>query len=63
VRLQGFLARNGYPHQLCDPAEDRDARRSSSVMRQTLRTCPWWSVQKGPCSRIRARLISRIALA
>jgi thioredoxin reductase (NADPH) len=26
VRLQGFLARNGYPHQLCDPAEDRDAQ-------------------------------------
>jgi thioredoxin reductase (NADPH) len=26
VRLQGFLARNGYPHQVLDPAEDRDAK-------------------------------------
>ncbi len=25
VRLQGFLARNGWPHQVLDPAEDRDA--------------------------------------
>ncbi len=25
VRLQGFLTRNGYPHQLLDPAEDREA--------------------------------------
>jgi thioredoxin reductase (NADPH) len=26
IRLQGFLARNGYPHQLIDPEEDEDAR-------------------------------------
>src|SRR3984893_9140228 len=26
VRLQGFLARNGYPHQVLDPAEDADAK-------------------------------------
>ncbi len=26
VRLQGFLARNGYPHQVLDPAGDADAR-------------------------------------
>ena len=26
IRLEGFLARNGYPHQLCDPDEDREAR-------------------------------------
>jgi thioredoxin reductase (NADPH) len=25
VRLQGFLARNAWPHQVIDPAEDRDA--------------------------------------
>src|SRR4030088_3080003 len=25
VRLQGFLARNAYPHQLLDPTQDRDA--------------------------------------
>src|SRR5580693_3002645 len=25
VRLQGFLARNGYPHHLLDPASDHDA--------------------------------------
>ena len=26
VRLQGFLARNAYPHRVLDPAEDGDAR-------------------------------------
>jgi thioredoxin reductase (NADPH) len=26
IRLQGFLARNGFPHQLIDPAEDEDAK-------------------------------------
>src|SRR5690606_10857355 len=26
IRLQGFLARNGYPHQLIDPDEDEDAK-------------------------------------
>jgi thioredoxin reductase (NADPH) len=26
IRLQGFLARNGYPHQLVDPEEDEDAK-------------------------------------
>src|SRR5258707_12189413 len=27
VRLQGFLARNAYPHQVLDPARDDDAAR------------------------------------
>jgi thioredoxin reductase (NADPH) len=26
IRLQGFLSRNGYPHQVLDPALDRDAK-------------------------------------
>ena len=26
IRLQGFLARNGYPHQLVDPEQDQDAK-------------------------------------
>ena len=26
VRLQGFLTRNGYPHQVLDPAEDAEAK-------------------------------------
>jgi thioredoxin reductase (NADPH) len=26
MRLQGFLARNGYPHQVLDPAEDAEAK-------------------------------------
>jgi thioredoxin reductase (NADPH) len=26
IRLQSFLARNGYPHQLIDPEEDEDAK-------------------------------------
>src|ERR1700730_1168363 len=28
IRLQGFLARNGYPHQVLDPAEDPEAKAS-----------------------------------
>jgi thioredoxin reductase (NADPH) len=26
IRIQGFLTRNGYPHQVVDPAEDADAK-------------------------------------
>jgi thioredoxin reductase (NADPH) len=53
VRLQGFLARNGYPHQVLDPAEDEDAR--AIVARYCpqsgelpLAVCPDGSVIKNP---------------
>jgi thioredoxin reductase (NADPH) len=53
VRLQGFLARNGYPHQLCDPAEDRDAqalveRYAPDPAELPLVVCPNGTVLKNP---------------
>jgi thioredoxin reductase (NADPH) len=48
IRLQGFLARNAYPHQLLDPEKDEDARSSSSNMPRTPPTCRWRCVQRAP---------------
>jgi thioredoxin reductase (NADPH) len=40
VRLQNFLARNGYPHQVLDPDEDADARALvENATRQIPRSC------------------------
>jgi thioredoxin reductase (NADPH) len=41
IRLQGFLARNAYPHQLLDPTQDRDAAEP-----RIPRTCRWPCVRK-----------------
>jgi thioredoxin reductase (NADPH) len=53
IRLQGFLARNGYPHQLIDPTEDEDAkalveRFTSSSSELPLAVCPNGTVLKRP---------------
>src|SRR6266436_453032 len=53
VRLQGFLARNGYPHQMLDPGEDRDAkalveRYAPKPSDLPLAVCPNGSVLKNP---------------
>jgi thioredoxin reductase (NADPH) len=53
IRLQGFLARNAYPHQLLDPAQDRDA---AELIKQyapnpadlPLAVCPKGSILKNP---------------
>ncbi len=53
IRLQGFLARNAYPHQLLDPAHDRDA---AELLKQyapnpadlPLAVCPKGSILKNP---------------
>jgi thioredoxin reductase (NADPH) len=53
IRLQGFLARNAYPHQLLDPAQDEDA---SKLVKQyapdpadlPLAVCPKGSILKNP---------------
>src|SRR6202023_262218 len=53
IRLQGFLARNAYPHQLLDPTQDRDAAR---LVRQyapnpadlPLAACPKGSILNNP---------------
>ena len=53
VRLQGFLARNAVPHQVIDPAEDRDAaalveRYAPKPEDLPLVACPNGSVLKNP---------------
>ena len=53
VRLQGFLARNAWPHQVLDPAEDRDAaalleRYAPSPSDLPLVACADGSVLKNP---------------
>jgi thioredoxin reductase (NADPH) len=53
IRLQGFLARNAYPHQLLDPIHDRDA---AELVKQyapnsadlPLVVCPKGSILKNP---------------
>jgi thioredoxin reductase (NADPH) len=46
VRLQGFLARNAYPHQLLDRHTTRTQRSSSSNMLPIQRTCRLRCVQE-----------------
>src|SRR3954454_8391513 len=53
VRLQNFLARNGQPHHLLDPATDRDAadlvaRYSASRAQLPLVVCPDGTVLRNP---------------
>jgi thioredoxin reductase (NADPH) len=53
VRLQGFLARNAYPHQLLDPTQDRGAaelvkRYAPSPADLPLAVCPKGSILKNP---------------
>jgi thioredoxin reductase (NADPH) len=47
IRLQGFPARNAYPHQLLDPTHRIAMRRSwSNNMPRIPRTCRWPCVRK-----------------
>ena len=53
VRLQGFLSRNGYPHQVVDPSEDPEAaalidRYVSGPNELPLAVCPNGTVLKNP---------------
>ena len=53
VRLQGFLVRNGYPHQVLDPVVDEDAaalivRYAPSPEDLPLAVCPDGSVLRNP---------------
>ncbi len=53
IRLQGFLTRNGYPHQVVDPAEDADAKALLDRFAPTpaelpLAVCSNGSVMKNP---------------
>ena len=65
VRLQGFLARNGYPQQLLDPASDPDAK--SLVERYapgshdlSLVICPDGTVLENPSEAALARCMGMV---
>ena len=65
IRLQGFLARNAFPHQLLDPAEDREAaalveRYAPSSAELPLVVCPDGSILKNPGEVELARCIGMV---
>jgi thioredoxin reductase (NADPH) len=67
IRLQGFLARNGYPHQLIDPAEDHDAkalveRYASNPSDLPLAVCADGTVLKRPSEEELARQLGMLRI-
>src|SRR5712672_3483093 len=67
IRLQGFLARNAYPHQLLDPAQDRDA---AELVKQyapnpadlPLAVCPKGTILKNPSEPELARALGMVRI-
>jgi thioredoxin reductase (NADPH) len=67
IRLQGFLARNAYPHQLLDPTQDRDA---AELVKQyapnpadlPLAVCPKGSILKNPSETELARELGMVPI-
>jgi thioredoxin reductase (NADPH) len=65
VRLQGFLARNAYPYQVLDPAEDRQA---AALLEQyapkpdelPLAVCPNGTILKNPSEFELARMLGMV---
>src|ERR1700726_3557990 len=65
IRLQGFLARNAYPHQLLDPAQDQDAARlveqyAPSPTDLPLAVCPKGTILKNPSEAELARALGMV---
>ena len=68
ICLQGFLARNAYPHQLLDPTQDRDA---AELVKQyapnpadlPLAVCPKGSILKNPSETELARELGMVPIA
>src|ERR1700732_53776 len=67
IRLQGFLARNAYPHQLLDPEKDEDAAR---LVQQyvpnpsdlPLAVCPKGAILKNPSEAELARALGMVPI-
>ena len=62
IRLQGFLARNAYPHQLLDPEKDEDAARlvqqyGPNPSDLPLAVCPKGTILKDPSEAELARAL------
>jgi thioredoxin reductase (NADPH) len=65
VRLQGFLARNGYPHQVLDPAQDREAAALVELYAPDpkdlpLAVCPKGSILRNPTEQDLARALGMV---
>jgi thioredoxin reductase (NADPH) len=65
LRLQGFLARNSYPHQVLDPLTDRDAadlvaRYAPDPADLPLAVCPNGTVLKNPSEAELARALDMV---
>jgi thioredoxin reductase (NADPH) len=67
IRLQGFLARNAYPHQLLDPAQDQDAAKlveqyAPNPSDLPLAVCPKGTVLKNPNETELARALGMVPI-
>src|SRR3981189_2108380 len=67
VRLQGFLARNAYPHQLLDPAKDPDAAKlvqqyAPNPTDLPLAVCPKGTILKNPSEAELARALGMVPI-
>src|SRR5580700_7058466 len=67
IRLQGFLARNAYPHQLLDPTQDRDAAElvkqyASNPSDLPLAVCPKGTILKNPNETELARALGMVPI-
>lgn len=67
IRLQGFLARNAYPHQLLDPAKDHDAAKlvqqyAPNPADLPLVVCPKGTVLKNPGEAELARALGMVPI-
>lgn len=67
IRLQGFLARNAYPHQLLDPTQDEDAAKlvqqyAPNPQEVPLAVCPKGTILKNPSEAELARALGMVPI-
>src|ERR1700720_4245328 len=67
IRLQGFLARNAYPHQLLDPTEDQEAAKlveqyGPNLADLPLDVCPKGTILKSPSESELQRALGRVPI-
>src|SRR4030081_2756346 len=67
IRLQGFLARNAYPHQLLDPAQDEEAAKlvqqyAPNPQDLPLAVCPKGTILKNPSEAELARALGMVPI-
>src|SRR2546421_2939897 len=67
IRLQGFLARNAYPHQILDPTQDPDAAKlvqqyAPNPADLPLAVCPKGTILKNPSEAELARALGMVPI-